>query len=453
VNTYSREHSVRTPLRTSGQAVFEPTRCAPRALELHQARQADPANSAGQTSGVLAGPPACLLAPGAKRRCVPESLRGTLRVSSGTNKGSPYRKRDPLRYSPGTPEVRRARLAGSATPSTPWEPKRGLDNMRDLIAATIFYILSVLLFPVTLIGYVIWVGKSVLTGRGSGVSGTAQGPLSARWFEHNLGTREDEPANRLLMVVPGISPLAVWLVAGPTLLAHRVTGYVPRGFRYPFEGDIPMQYQASARITFFDSAVDRYLADSAQFVILGAGFDTRAFRLTKGARGRSFEVDAPKTQAVKREMLEKAGIDPTSVTFVAADFEKENWMTRLVDADFDPGEPALFLWEGVMTYLDKEAVEATLRKVAGTAKGSVVAFDYFTTEPLESNAFYWRYARAGTRAAGEPLKFGIDSTPPSRERLVELLRSCGLSLVEQCTLGQETEGKRAWGGFATAIVK
>jgi O-methyltransferase involved in polyketide biosynthesis len=124
-----------------------------------------------------------------------------------------------------------------------------------------------------------------------------------------------------------------------------------------------------------------------------------------------------------------------------------------VDAGFDPGKPALFLWEGVMMYLDKEAVETTLHKIASTAKGSVVAFDYFTNEPLESRALYWRYGRAGTRAAGEPLKFGVDSTPPSRERLAELLQSCGLALVEQRTLGQETEGKRAWGGFATATVK
>jgi hypothetical protein len=50
------------------------------------------------------------------------------------------------------------------------------------------------------------------------------------------------------------------------------------------------------------------------------------------------------------------------------------------------------------------------------------------------------------------LKFGVDSTPPSRERLAELLQSCGLALVEQRTLGQETEGKRAWGGFAIASV-
>jgi methyltransferase (TIGR00027 family) len=324
---------------------------------------------------------------------------------------------------------------------------------RGLIAATVYHIVYILLFPVTLLGYVLWIGKAFLVGRKSGVSGTAQGPLSARYFEHHLCTRRDEPSSRLLLVLPGVSPLGVRLFAGPMLLAYRLSGYVPKAFRYPYEGDVSMGYEASARQTFFDTIVDRYLPGIAQLVILGAGFDTRAFRLPKDARVRSFEVDAPKTQAIKREMLEKVGIDSTGVTFVAADFEKEDWLARLVSAGFDPDEPALFLWEGVTVYLDREAVESTLRKIASTARGSVVAFDYSTTEPLESRALYWRYARAGTKAAGEPLKFGIDSTPPSRERIAEFLRSCGLSLGEQRTLGQEAEGKRAWGGFATAIVK
>jgi hypothetical protein len=54
---------------------------------------------------------------------------------------------------------------------------------------------------------------------------------------------------------------------------------------------------------------------------------------------------------------------------------------------------------------------------------------------------------------GEPLKFGVDSTPPSRERLSELLRSCGLAIFEQHVLGRETTKKRAWGGFAIAVVQ
>ena len=323
----------------------------------------------------------------------------------------------------------------------------------DRIRAAAFYALFVPLFPVTLAGYVLWIGKALHAGRGSGVSTTAQGPLSARWFQHILGTRRDEPSSRLMTALPNVSPLAMRLVAGPLLLANRVTGYVPRAFRYPFEGEVRIQHEASARVTFFDSVVDRHLDDISQFVILGAGFDTRALRLPKEKRVRAFEVDAPKTQALKRETLEKAGIDASAVTFVAADFEKEDWLARLVDAGFDPKEPALFLWEGVMMYLDREAVEGTLRKIAGTARGSVVAFDYFTTEILESQGLYMRFARASTSAAGEPLKFGIDSAPPSRERLAELLRSCGLSLGEQRTLGREAGGSRAWGGFATALVK
>jgi len=96
--------------------------------------------------------------------------------------------------------------------------------MRDVIAITLYYLISILLFRVSLLGYVIWVGKGFLTGNPSGVSVTAQGPLSARWAMHNLGARPDEPANRLLPLLPGVPPLASRMVSFPTLLAHRVNG-------------------------------------------------------------------------------------------------------------------------------------------------------------------------------------------------------------------------------------
>src|SRR5262249_10162503 len=154
----------------------------------------------------------------------------------------------------------------------------------------------------------------------------------------------------------------------------------------------------------------------------------------------------PQTQAIKRQTLQQAHIDISRVTFVPADFEKDDWLKQLLDAGFDLNKPALFIWEGVLMYLDKQAVEDTLRKIARTTKGSVLAFDYMTTEFLNSPALGFRSARAALAAGGEPLKFGLDSTPPSKERLAELLQSCGLSLVEQQTLGKETDGKRAWGG-------
>jgi methyltransferase (TIGR00027 family) len=323
---------------------------------------------------------------------------------------------------------------------------------RELLGAIVFYGLMVFLFPLTLVGYVIWVASLLLNGPKSGVSVTAQGPLTARWTQHMLGTRRDVASYRLLLALPGVPRPGMRLVAGPLLMAHRLTGYVPKTFRYPYQGEIPVQAEAAARMTFFDDVVDRYLPGMTQFVILGAGFDTRAYQLPLGTRVQCFEVDQPKTQALKRELLAQAQIDASGVTFVSADFETEDWLARLVAAGFDPVQPALFLWEGVIMYLDRAAARSTLRKIASTARGSVVAFDYFTSEALESQALYFRFARATTTASGEPLRFGVDSTSPSRERLAEFLSSCGLTLDEQRTLGQETAGRRAWGGFATAIV-
>jgi methyltransferase (TIGR00027 family) len=261
--------------------------------------------------------------------------------------------------------------------------------VRDRIAAAIFHLLNALLSPITLAGYVLWIAGA-FAARAQGVSTTAQGPLSARWLMHILGTRPDEPASRLISVLPGVPPLAARLLAGPMLFAHRVTRYVPPAFRYPFEGEIPMQFAASARTAIFDKAIDRYLSDRPQLVILGAGFDTRALRLPAGSDARCFEVDSPRTQALKREMLEKAGIESRRIAFVSADPGREDWLLALVDEGFDRAVPTLFLWEGVTMYLEREAVEDTLRVIASTARRSVVAFDCFATEPLESRALYWR---------------------------------------------------------------
>jgi methyltransferase (TIGR00027 family) len=155
-----------------------------------------------------------------------------------------------------------------------------------------------------------------------------------------------------------------------------------------------MKHQAAARTTFYDAALERHMAGSNQLVILGAGFDTRAYRLPTGTRVRCFEVDTPRTQALKREMLKKAGVDTTRVTYVPADFLEEDWLGKLVDAGFEPDRSSFFLWESVTMYLDREAVESTLRKIAGTATGSAVAFDYFSTEIIEARSLFMRYARA-----------------------------------------------------------
>ncbi len=170
-----------------------------------------------------------------------------------------------------------------------------------------------------------------------------------------------------------------------------------------------------------------------------------------GATGpRWFEVDAPRTQAFKREVLVRAGIDTTGVTYVPADFMHEDWFENVAGAGFDPRRPSLFLWELVTMYLDRDAVLSTLRRIAGTAPGSALAFDYMSTSMIESGLPFMRYARAVVVYTGEPLRFGTDTTPPAAGRIAAFLEPCGLRLVEHRTFGAESPGRPAWAGFAIA---
>jgi methyltransferase (TIGR00027 family) len=320
------------------------------------------------------------------------------------------------------------------------------------IVATVFRVIQIILLPIGAVGYVPFVVTLIAYSRRTGVSATVLASLYTRYMQHKLSTRRDETAMQLMMVMPNVPQLGLRLSTAPTLVAHRLTGYVPRIYRYPYEGVPPMQHQSAARTTFYDEALERHLADVDQFVILGAGFDTRSYRLSAEARVRCFEVDAPKTQAFKREMLQKAGVDATRVTYVPADFEQEDWFEKLVDAAFKPDTPSFFLWEAVTMYLHREAVESALRKIAQTAHGTVVAFDYLSDELIASQSFFMRYARVVLNATSEPWHFGLDNTPPARNHVAAFLASCGLTLEEQRNFGRETGRKRAVAGFATATV-
>jgi len=133
-----------------------------------------------------------------------------------------------------------------------------------------------------------------------------------------------------------------------------------------------------------------------QAVVLGAGLDTFALRNPYADLGlRVFEVDHPATQAWKRKRLSEVGLAvPASLTFAAVDFESEDLGQGLGDADFDPDRPAFFIWLGVVPYLGRAAIAATLHYIARIPESEVV-FDY--SEPLEN---YPPEGRAGMVALG-----------------------------------------------------
>ncbi|WP_427169877.1 class I SAM-dependent methyltransferase [Arthrobacter sp. 92] len=331
-------------------------------------------------------------------------------------------------------------------------------RVRGVVGAGLFRAIQAALLPLAAAAYLMGVPKLLLYSRRTGVSATQFASLYTRYMQHNLGTRRDDPVARLMAVMPNVSQEALRLGAAPTLVAHLLTGFVPRFYRYPYEGEPPMRHQQTARTSFHDAALRRHLPGIEQLVVLGAGFDTRVFRLPPEEGVRCFEVDMPRTQAFKIRMLKESGLTGGPATYVAADFGNEDWFGQLVAAGYDPARPTFFLWESVMMYLDRASVEGTLRRIAGAAPGSVVAFDYFSADTIASRSLFMRYARATTRLVGEPFTFGIDNTPPARESVAEFLGDFGLVLEEHRMFGTERisrTGSRqrcAPAGFATALV-
>lgn len=114
----------------------------------------------------------------------------------------------------------------------------------------------------------------------------------------------------------------------------------------------------------------------AQYVLLGAGLDTFAYR-NPHPQLHVFEVDHPATQAWKHDLLRTSRISiPSSLTYVPVDFERQSLGGELKQAGFDTAAPAFFAWLGVVPYLTLDAFRATVQFLSERPAGSGVALDY-----------------------------------------------------------------------------
>ncbi len=124
-----------------------------------------------------------------------------------------------------------------------------------------------------------------------------------------------------------------------------------------------------------------------QLVVLGAGLDTRAYRLAGDAR--VFEVDLPENVDLKRTRVRSAlGEVPGAVRLVPVDLASGDLMESLSANGFRPGEPAMFVWEAVTQYLTGDAVRATLAHLATAAAGSRLVFTYVPRDFLDGTNRY-----------------------------------------------------------------
>jgi len=197
-----------------------------------------------------------------------------------------------------------------------------------------------------------------------------------------------------------------------------------------------------ARTAFFDEVVLGAVGDGLdQVVLLGAGYDGRALRFFDGST-RWFEVDLEATQADKRARLDRLGIDDRSVTYVVADFARDDVGGALVARGLDASRPTLFVLEGVASYL-ADAVLASLlrsaRAVAAPRSRLAVSLSVARVDRDEARVARFREAVA---KMGEPIRstLGVDEVDP-------LLQSAGWRrrTAAEPRAEDPSEGERRYG--------
>jgi len=173
------------------------------------------------------------------------------------------------------------------------------------------------------------------------------------------------------------------------------------------------------------------LTGTKQYVILGAGLDTFAFRETAFLKKhRVFEVDHPLTQADKQERIARAGWTvPANLTFVPVDFAKDSLTERLIAGGFDPTVKTFFSWLGVTYYLSAEAIDQTLAGLSSLcADGSTLVFDYPDERFFDAPERRVQNTVMMAKAGGEPMK-----TAFSYGELEKLLEKHGFLIYELLT--------------------
>jgi len=189
-------------------------------------------------------------------------------------------------------------------------------------------------------------------------------------------------------------------------------------------------YFTIIRTKHFDNALLNALSQGVQqIVILGAGYDSRAYRFQdKLSNIRVFELDFPATQSVKKSIITRLYDDvPKNVKFVPIDFNTQSVREALYKSNFRPDIQTIFLWEGVSYYLSPQEVGNILSFVSNDCTASAtILFDYATRSFVEGDHSTYGGIQVAEwlKQIGEPFLFGINY-----EETKDFLASYGLDVI------------------------
>jgi methyltransferase (TIGR00027 family) len=201
-------------------------------------------------------------------------------------------------------------------------------------------------------------------------------------------------------------------------------------------------FMINVRTHYIDAALKRAISDGAtQVVVLGAGYDSRAYRFRQAyPQLRFFEVDLPATSAMKRERLaEVFGAVPDYVRYAPIDFDRQKLEDVLPPLGYDPKQRTFFILEGVTMYVVEAGNGATLDFIRlHSAPGSRVVFDYLLRPVIEGKyQGYWAadYIAFAVARRGEPYVTGWRPAEAAA-----FVKKHGLAVVED--VGDQELGKR-----------
>jgi methyltransferase (TIGR00027 family) len=252
-------------------------------------------------------------------------------------------------------------------------------------------------------------------------AGTAFGPIVLSAVE------QLEPPGRRLVD----DDLATAFLPAPLRAFVRTTGWAPvrRAVIRASDRSGPGLWTSLAcRKRYIDDNLRDALGGIDAVVVLGAGLDTRAYRLAGHSDKPVFEVDQQINVDRKRALLARVfGTVPASVHLAAVDFERDDLMATLASHGYDAGARTFFVWEGVTQYLTEAAVRATFEQLSRAASGSRIDFTYVRSDFIDGVNTYGAgglYRR--TRIKSQLWKFGL---PPAG--VEDFLAGYGWRLLEQ----------------------
>ncbi len=213
-----------------------------------------------------------------------------------------------------------------------------------------------------------------------------------------------------------------------------------------------------ARTRFIDDLLRESLAEGVeQIVILGAGFDSRAYRISGMEQISVFEVDHPATQEIKKRIMSRAlPLIPPFVRFVQTDFNDREFEGLMTFRGPDLARRTFFIWEGVTNYLDERAVDSMLRWISRSAPGSRVVFTYVDKRVLEHPEEFTDTERLfrTLQNSGEPWTFGLNPSLIKgylAERGLQLLEDLGAHEYRGRYFGKKAGRMRGYEFYRVAV--